>query len=194
MCSLSTRTISGSRWSCPARPDAPSARRIVRVCSPASHPPRTRSPGALGPMPTTDGRPVPDGTPARVAGPATVSRRCCSVTLELSEPVPMVGRGVGGPSPDRNTRGTLSRRLGQRMSRSMAVEGDRRSPVRTAEHGRPTEAEEAHMAGADTWVRFRCSCGRSVATPEDSAAADLRLCSRCRERAAYRSETIRRDA
>jgi hypothetical protein len=50
------------------------------------------------------------------------------------------------------------------------------------------------MPGADTWVRFRCRCGRSVATPEDTPAADLHLCSRCRERAAYSGENLRREA
>ena len=87
------------------------------------------------------------------------------------------------------------RRLGHMMSGTVTVGGHRR-PSRTADAdargGSP--AERADLSASETWVRFRCSCGRSVATPEDSDAADLRLCSRCRERAAFRTESYRRDA
>jgi len=42
------------------------------------------------------------------------------------------------------------------------------------------------MPDADGWVRFRCRCGRSVASPQGSPAAESHRCSRCRERAVYR--------
>ena len=85
-------------------------------------------------------------------------------------------------------------RLGHNMHGTAHVEADRR-PDRTtvAERGDVADTERADMPGTDTWVRFRCNCGRSVATPEGSDAADRQLCSRCRERAAYRAETYRRE-
>jgi hypothetical protein len=80
------------------------------------------------------------------------------------------------------------------MYGTAAVRGERRtSPGAANGSVGGADTERADMPGADTWVRFRCSCGRSVATPENSDAADRRLCSRCRERVAYSSDSLRRD-
>jgi hypothetical protein len=81
------------------------------------------------------------------------------------------------------------------MYGTAAVDGDRRSGPTASDQGvGETSKERVDMPAADTWVRFRCSCGRSVATPADSDAADRRLCSRCRERVAYADGTLRREA